>query len=103
MAFLTLLQQRHANTAAKASRSKGPTTRPLSLNHLQKLFRFRSSFRCFYMTRYLIRTMVVERAEQIHQMQYRRGTYSLNRQKAQQALNKVVSLTYRGVAYQKHL
>ena len=47
--------------------------------------------------------MVVEHAEQIHQMQYRRGTYSLNRQKAQQALNKVVSLTYRGVAYQKQL
>ena len=47
--------------------------------------------------------MVVARAEQIHQMQYRRGIYSLNLQKAQQALNKVVSLTYRGVAYQKQL
>ena len=47
--------------------------------------------------------MIVERTKYIHQMQYRRGTYILNRQKAQQALNKVISLTYRGVAYEKQI
>ena len=47
--------------------------------------------------------MIVERTEHTHQMQYRRGIYTLNRQKAQQALNRVVSLTYRGVAYEKQI
>ena len=36
-------------------------------------------------------------------MQYRRGEYILNRLRAQMAFNKVVSLTYRGVTYEKLL
>ena len=36
-------------------------------------------------------------------MQYRRGEYILNRLQAQIAVNKVVSLTYRGVDYEKQL
>ena len=45
--------------------------------------------------------MIAERFEQIHLMQYRRGEYILNRLRAQTAVNKVVSLTYRGVTYEK--
>ena len=47
--------------------------------------------------------MIAERFEQIHLMQYRRGEYILNRLRAQTAVNKVVSLTYRGVTYEKQL
>ena len=47
--------------------------------------------------------MIAERFEQIHLMQYRRGEYILNRLRAQTAVNKVVSLTYRGVTYEKLL
>ena len=47
--------------------------------------------------------MIAERFEQIHLMQYRRGEYILNRLRAQTAVNKVVSLTYRGIAYEKLL
>ena len=47
--------------------------------------------------------MIAERFEQIHLMQYRRGEYILNRVRAQTAVNKVVSLTYRGVTYEKLL
>ncbi len=47
--------------------------------------------------------MIAERFEQIHLMQYRRGEYVLNRLRAQTAVNKVVSLTYRGVTYEKLL
>ena len=47
--------------------------------------------------------MIAERFEQIHLMQYRRGEYILNRLRAQKAVNKVVSLTYRGVTYEKVL
>ena len=47
--------------------------------------------------------MIAERFEQIHLMQYRRGDYILNRLRAQTAVNKVVSLTYRGVTYEKLL
>lgn len=47
--------------------------------------------------------MIAERFEQIHLMQYRRGEYILNRLRAQTTVNKVVSLTYRGVAYEKLL
>ena len=47
--------------------------------------------------------MIAERFEQIHLMQYRRGEYILNRLRAQTAVNKVVSLTYRGVTYEKVL
>ncbi|AHF64654.1 hypothetical protein Syncc8109_2332 [Synechococcus sp. WH 8109] len=36
-------------------------------------------------------------------MQYRRGEYILNRLQAQMAINKVVSLTYRGITYEKRL
>ena len=49
------------------------------------------------------RAMIAERFEQIHLMQYRRGEYILNRLRAQTAVNKVVSLTYRGVTYEKLL
>ena len=47
--------------------------------------------------------MIAERFEQIHVMQYRRGEYILNRLNAQTAVNKVVSLTYRGVTYEQLL
>ena len=47
--------------------------------------------------------MIAEHFEQIHLMQYRRGEYILNRLRAQTAVNKVVSLTYRGVTYEKLL
>ncbi|MDC3010694.1 DUF4278 domain-containing protein [Synechococcus sp. AH-736-G21] len=47
--------------------------------------------------------MVDERSERIHLMHYRRGEYILNRLQAQIAVNKSVSLTYRGVAYEKQL
>ena len=47
--------------------------------------------------------MIAERFEQIHLMQYRRGEYILNRLRAQTAVNKVVSHTYRGVTYEKLL
>ena len=47
--------------------------------------------------------MIAERFEQIHLMQYRRGAYILNRLRAQTAVNKVVSLTCRGVTYEKLL
>ena len=47
--------------------------------------------------------MIAERFEQIHLMQYRRGEYILNRLRAQTAVNKVVSLTYREVTYEKQL
>ncbi|AHF64130.1 hypothetical protein Syncc8109_1774 [Synechococcus sp. WH 8109] len=47
--------------------------------------------------------MVAESFERIHLMQYRRGEYILNRLQAQMAINKVVSLTYRGVTYEKQL
>lgn len=47
--------------------------------------------------------LVAERSERIHLMQYRRGEYILNRLQAQMAVNKSVSLTYRGVAYVKQL
>ena len=47
--------------------------------------------------------MVAESSERIHFMQYRRGEYILNRLRAQMAFNKVVSLTYRGVTYEKLL
>ena len=47
--------------------------------------------------------MIAERFEQIHLMQYRIGEYILNRLRAQTAVNKVVSLTYRGVTYEKQL
>ena len=47
--------------------------------------------------------MVAERSERIHLMQYRRGKYILNRLQAQMAINKVVSLIYRGVTYEKQL
>ena len=47
--------------------------------------------------------MVAERSERIHLMQYRRGEYILNRLQAQMAINKVVSLTYRGATYEKLL
>ena len=47
--------------------------------------------------------MIAKRFEQIHLMQYRRGEYILNRLRAQTAVNKVVSLTYRGVTYEKLL
>ncbi len=36
-------------------------------------------------------------------MQYKRGEYTLNRLHAQMAVNKSMSLTYRGVAYVKQL
>ena len=36
-------------------------------------------------------------------MQYKEGEYILNRLKAQMAIQKVVSFTYRGVAYEKQL
>ncbi len=49
------------------------------------------------------RALIAERSERIHLMQYRRGEYILNRLKAQTAIQKVVSLTYRGVAYEKQL
>ena len=47
--------------------------------------------------------MVAESSERIHLMLYRRGEYILNRLRAQMAFNKVVSLTYRGVTYEKLL
>ena len=47
--------------------------------------------------------MVAESSERIHVMQYRRGEYILNRLQAQMAINKVASLTYRGVTYEKQL
>jgi hypothetical protein len=47
--------------------------------------------------------MIVERSEHVHLMQYRRGEYILNRLRAQTAISKVVSLTYRGVPYEKQL
>ncbi|QNI74521.1 hypothetical protein SynNOUM97013_02474 [Synechococcus sp. NOUM97013] len=47
--------------------------------------------------------MIAERSERFHLMQYRRGEYVLNRLKAQMAVKKVVSFTYRGVAYEKQL
>ena len=47
--------------------------------------------------------MIVEPSEHIQLMQYRRGEYILNRLRAQTAINTVVRLTYRGVAYEKHL
>ena len=47
--------------------------------------------------------MVTEGSERIHLMQYRRGEYILNRLRAQVVINKVVSLTYRGVTYEKLL
>ena len=47
--------------------------------------------------------MIVEPSEHIHLMQYRRGEYIRNRLQAQMAVNKSVSLTYRGVAYVKQL
>ena len=47
--------------------------------------------------------MVAESSERIHLMQYRRGEYILNRLQAQMAINKVVSLTYRGATYEKLL
>jgi hypothetical protein len=47
--------------------------------------------------------LVAERSERIHLMQYRRGEYIRNRLQAQMAVNKSVSLTYRGVAYVKQL
>ena len=47
--------------------------------------------------------MIAERFEQIHLMQYRRGEYILNRLRVQTAVNKVVSLTYRSVTYEKLL
>ena len=47
--------------------------------------------------------MIAERFAQIHLMQYRRGEYVLNRLRAQTAVNRVVSLTYRGVTYEKLL
>ena len=45
--------------------------------------------------------MIAEHFEQFHLMQYRRGEYILNRLRAQTAVNKVVSLTYRGATYEK--
>jgi len=45
--------------------------------------------------------MIAEHFEQIHLMQYRSGEYILNRLRAQTVVNKVVSRTYRGVAYEK--
>ena len=47
--------------------------------------------------------MVTEGSERIYLMQDRRGEYILNRLQAQIAINKVVSLTYRGVTYEKQL
>lgn len=47
--------------------------------------------------------MVAQRSDLIHLMQYRRGEYVLNRLKVQMTLDKVVSLTYRGVTYVKTL
>ena len=47
--------------------------------------------------------MVAESSERIHIIQYRRGEYILNRLQAQMAINKVVSLTYRGATYEKLL
>ena len=47
--------------------------------------------------------MIAKRFEQIHLIQYRSGEYILNRLRAQTAVNKVVSLTYRGVTYEKLL
>ena len=47
--------------------------------------------------------MIVERSEHVHLMQYRRGEYILNRLRAQTAVKKIVSLTYRGVTYEKLL
>ena len=47
--------------------------------------------------------MVAESSERIHLIQYRRGEYILNRLHAQMAINKVVSLTYRGATYEKLL
>ena len=47
--------------------------------------------------------MIAEISERIHLIQYRRGEYILNRLRAQMAFNKVVSLTYRGVTYEKLL
>ena len=47
--------------------------------------------------------MIAKRFERIHLIQYRRGEYILNRLRAQTAVNKVVSLTYRGVTYEKLL
>ena len=45
--------------------------------------------------------MIAEHFEQFHLMQHRRGEYILNRLCAQTAVNKVVSLTYRGVTYEE--
>ena len=47
--------------------------------------------------------MISEPCEQIHLMQYRRVEYILNRLRAQTAVNKVVSITYLGVTYEKLL
>ena len=47
--------------------------------------------------------MVAESSERIHLIQYRRGEYILNRLQAQMAIDKVVSLTYRGATYEKLL
>ena len=47
--------------------------------------------------------MIAECCEQIHLMQYRRGEYILNHLHAQTADNKVASLTYRGLIYEKLL
>ena len=47
--------------------------------------------------------MVAESSERIHLMQYRREEYILNRLQAQMAINKVVSLTYKGATYEKLL
>ena len=47
--------------------------------------------------------MAAESSKRINLMQYRRGEYILNRLQAQMAINKVVSLTYRGVTYEKLL
>ena len=47
--------------------------------------------------------MVTEGSERIYLMQYRRGEYILHRLQAQMAINKIVSLTYRGVTYEKQL
>ena len=49
------------------------------------------------------RTLIAERSQKVHVMQYRRGTYILNSLRAQIEVNKTVSLTYRGVSYEKQL